>query len=192
MKRFFRFVSLATFVLFVSASVVFAQQQCTDLIDNDADGKADRAGVTEKNLPPDPECKPDTALCEDGTTTCVRNPAATGGTGVNNPAATGGTQQITNLPTEFPLLVKLDNPLGVDKIEDAIAVFMDTVVKIAIPFIVVFFIWSGLSFILAQGNPEKLKKAKAMFWNTVIGTLLILGAWAITDAIVGTINSIAS
>ena len=100
----------------------------------------------------------------------------------------------TNTTTEFPLQVKLQNPLGTKAkdIKDVINLFMDAIIKIAIPFIVVFFIWSGINFILAQGNSEKLKKAKKMFWNTVIGTLLILGAWAITDAIVGTINSIAS
>ena len=64
--------------------------------------------------------------------------------------------------------------------------------KIALPFIVVFFIWSGLSFILARGNPEGIKKAKNMFLYTIIGTLLILGAWAITNAIIGTVNTITS
>ena len=104
------------------------------------------------------------------------------------PAGTPPTSQVS----EFPLQVKLKNPLKVDTVQDAIKLFMDAVVKIAIPFIVVFFIWSGINFILAQGNSKKLEDAKRMFWYTVIGTLLILGAWAITDAIVGTINSIAS
>lgn len=98
----------------------------------------------------------------------------------------------TNSASEFPLQFRLENPLKVNTIQDAISLFMETVVKLAIPFIVVFFIWSGVNFILARGKPEALKKAKAMFWNTVIGTLLILGAWAITDAIVGTVNSIGS
>ena len=94
--------------------------------------------------------------------------------------------------TDVPLRIKLKNPLKVDTLQGAIKIFMDAVIKIAIPFIVVFFIWSGLKFILSRGNPTEIKKAKDMFWYTVIGTLLILGAWAITDAIVGTINSIAT
>ncbi len=88
------------------------------------------------------------------------------------------------------LQIKLKNPLKVDNIGDAITFFLNTLIKIAIPFIVVFFIWAGLKFILAQGKPEELKKARMMFWYTIIGTLLILGAWTIANAIIGTVNSI--
>ncbi|HVY35678.1 MAG TPA: hypothetical protein VG982_00125 [Candidatus Paceibacterota bacterium] len=119
-----------------------------------------------------------------------------------NALTPGAVTPVTSTPTpsvpqtssngDFQLKIKLNNPLKVNSIQDAIQLFMDAVVKIAIPFIVVFFIWAGFRFILARGNKEELKKAKAMFWNTLIGTLLILGAWAITDAIVGTINSIAN
>lgn len=92
----------------------------------------------------------------------------------------------------FDLTIKLKNPLQVETIQEAVRVFMSALVKIAVPFIIVFFIWSGFNFILAQGNPEKIKKAKNMFFNTVIGALLILGAWAITNAIVGTVNSLVN
>lgn len=124
-----------------------------------------------------------------GTTTTTANQQInTNNPQTNTPQA---TSEITGQSTDFPLQVKLENPLKVKTIQGAIKLFMDAVVKIAIPFIVVFFIWSGISFILAQGNATKITAAKNMFWYTVIGTLLILGAWAITDAIVGTINSIA-
>lgn len=102
-------------------------------------------------------------------------------TSTSNPATTG---------SGFALNVKINNPLKVDTVQGAIKLFMDAVLKIAIPLIVIFFIWSGLSFVLARGNPEKIKTAKNMFWYTIIGTLLILGAWTITNAIIGTVNSI--
>jgi hypothetical protein len=95
-------------------------------------------------------------------------------------------------PTDFHLNVKLDNPLKVKTIQGAIQLFMNTVVKIAIPFIIVFFIFAGFKFILARGNSTELQTAKHMFFYTLIGALLIFGAWAITNAIVGTINSISS
>lgn len=120
--------------------------------------------------------------------------ALVGGGKTTNPVP-GGTEDAPqgSQSTDLKLKIKLSNPLGNDNmtIEDAIKKFMNALVKITIPFIVVFFIWSGLSFVLAQGNPEKIKTAKNTFWYTVIGTLLILGAWAITNAIIGTINSIA-
>ncbi len=88
--------------------------------------------------------------------------------------------------------VHLNNPLKVNNIQDAVKFFVNTLIKIAIPFIVVFFIWAGLKFILAQGKPDKITEAKKMFWYTIIGTLLILGAWTITNAIIGTVNSIVN
>ena len=92
----------------------------------------------------------------------------------------------------FNLGVKFSNPLKVNTIQDAIKLFVNAIVRISIPIIVIFFLWSGLSFIFARGNPEKITKARNMFFYTIIGTLLILGAWTITNAIIGTVNSITS
>ncbi len=92
--------------------------------------------------------------------------------------------------SSLDLQVRINNPPKVDTIEGALQLFMSMVLRIAIPFIIVFFIWSGLSFILARGNPDDIKKAKKMFWYTIIGALLILGAVTITNAIIGTVNSI--
>jgi hypothetical protein len=96
-----------------------------------------------------------------------------------------------NQSQSVPLNIHLNNPLsGVSTIPDAINKIVSIVIRVALPIIILFFIWSGLSFIFARGNPEKVKTAKNMFLFTVIGTLLILGAWAITNAIIGTVNAI--
>ncbi len=111
----------------------------------------------------------------------------------DTPSTTTDTKKAVNTPGQasgFLLDVKLQNPLKVNTITEAVAFFVNTLIKIAIPFIVIFFIWAGLQFILARGNAEKIGKAKKMFLYTVIGTLLILGAWTITNAIIGTVNSI--
>lgn len=92
----------------------------------------------------------------------------------------------------FALQVRLQNPLKVNTITDAVQFFVSTLIKIALPFIVIFFIWTGLKFILARGNEKDLIVAKKMFWYTVLGTLLILGAWTIMNAIIGTVNSISN
>ncbi|HWC58040.1 MAG TPA: hypothetical protein VG621_03810 [Candidatus Paceibacterota bacterium] len=108
---------------------------------------------------------------------------------------TPSTTATTTAPssnTGIAVDVHLDNPLKVSTIQDAVQFFVNTLIKVAIPFVVVFFIWSGLKFILAQGNPTKITAAKKMFWYTVIGMLLIFGAWTITNAIIGTVNSIVS
>ena len=107
-----------------------------------------------------------------------------------------GVKSATNDPgvsnANFKIGVKFNNPLKVNTIQDAIKLFVNAIVRLAIPVIVIFFLWSGLSFIFARGNPEKITKARNMFFYTVIGTLLILGAWTITNAIIGTVNSITS
>ncbi len=168
--------------------VPIVANECGDGKDNDGDTKIDKS---------DPQCISG-IWCENGEKTLDCKKKATGddtgatGTGDDTGATCTNQPCIDGDSKGFPLRVKLNNPLKVDTIREAIKLFMDAVVKIAIPFIVVFFIWSGLKFILAQGNPEAIKKAKTMFWYTVIGTLLILGAWGITNAIVGTINAIAS
>lgn len=111
------------------------------------------------------------------------------------PASPAPAPTVTNPSGQasgFLLDVKLQNPLKVSTIGEAIKFFVTTLLKIAIPFIVVFFIWAGLKFILAQGKPDKIKEAKNMFWFTIIGTLLILGAYTITNAIIGTINSVVN
>lgn len=110
-------------------------------------------------------------------------------------SVTQGCDPRTGCPptaTGFKLGIKLNNPLKVSTIQEAIKFFLNTIMKIALPFIVVFFIWSGLKFILARGNPKAIEEAKNMFLYTIIGTLLILGAWAITNAIIGTVNTITS
>jgi hypothetical protein len=112
-----------------------------------------------------------------------------GAAGLPASTATAGAAQNTSVP----LNIHLNNPLsGVSTIPDAINKILSIVIRIALPLIIVFFIWSGLSFIFARGNPEKVKAAKNMFLYTVIGTLLILGAWVITNAIIGTVNAIIS
>lgn len=87
---------------------------------------------------------------------------------------------------------QLKNPLKVNTIQEAIKVIVNAIVRIAIPILVIFYIWSGLSFIFARGRPEEINKAKNMFFYTIIGTLLILGAWTIVNIVIGTVNSIIS
>ncbi len=108
---------------------------------------------------------------------------------VVNPNPTTNNTTVSQNPG---LNIHLNNPLKVNTITDAISLFMSIIIRIALPLIIIFFIWAGLSFILARGNPTKIETAKRMFFYTVIGTMLILGAWVITNAIIGTVNVIMS
>lgn len=118
-------------------------------------------------------------------------------TDANHPCQTPDTTPCVPAPEQnssgFDLNVKLENPLHeTTTIPQALALIMRAVFKIAIPVIVFFFLWTGLSYILALGKPEKLKDVHKMFLWTVIGTLLVLGAYTITNILIGTINTIVN
>ncbi len=53
-----------------------------------------------------------------------------------------------------------------------------------------FIIYVGFSFITAQGNKDKLSKAKDAMWYTLLGAAVILGAFVISKAIGGTVEQI--
>jgi hypothetical protein len=88
---------------------------------------------------------------------------------------------------------KIGNPLGQngpDNLPDFIARVLQTVVKIGATVVVFFVIYSGFLFVTAQGNEEKLKKAKQAFLYTMIGAAILLGAQLIALVISGTINNL--
>ena len=63
-------------------------------------------------------------------------------------------------------------------------------IQIGIPFSAVSFIWVGFTFVTANGDEGKITKAKEAFTWTVIGTMILVGAWALATAIQGTIESL--
>ncbi len=157
-------------------------------------------GITEFTVPPPTTTStspttptgPISGTPQTGTVTTGTPQTGTGGTFTPQTSTSTASGSASGAGGGILLDVKLQNPLKVNDIQSAIKFFVDTLIKIAIPFIVVFFIWAGLKFILAQGKPDKITEAKKMFWYTIIGTLLILGAWTITNAIIGTVNSITN
>ena len=101
----------------------------------------------------------------------------------NNPAPTG--VEVTN---------GIKNPLG-DNITDIpsfITTILNFVLFIAVPIIALAIIYTGFLFVTAQGNSEKLKKAKTTLLYTIIGAALLLGSYVIAQAIKGTVDDIKS
>ncbi|KKR80352.1 MAG: hypothetical protein UU28_C0042G0010 [Parcubacteria group bacterium GW2011_GWD2_40_9] len=73
------------------------------------------------------------------------------------------------------------NPLGT-------AALSELAIEIGIPIAALFIIYSGLMFVTARGNEEKLKKAKTGLMWSLGGTAILLGAWAITEVLKDTIE----
>lgn len=98
----------------------------------------------------------------------------------------------------FPVLfagaatAQLTSPTpGIASFEAFVLKILEIVVKIGIPVATIFLVLAGFKFLTAQGDTTKLKEAKASFVWAVVGTAVLLGAWALATAIKGTVDAIA-
>lgn len=92
-------------------------------------------------------------------------------------------------PSSGSKVILLDNPLGSTKsFSQLIANIADLAVKIGIPIAVIFIIYSGLLFVTARGNEEKLKTAKTSITWAIIGTAILVGAKIIAEVVQSTIE----
>jgi hypothetical protein len=83
----------------------------------------------------------------------------------------------------------LTNPLKAKTFSALVESIAKLAAEIGIPIAAIFIIYSGLLFVTARGNEEKLKSAKKTFMWAMIGTAILLGAWVIAKAISTTIKS---
>jgi hypothetical protein len=87
--------------------------------------------------------------------------------------------------------IKLVNPLGSTKtLPELIDGILRIVLTIGIPLIALMIIYSGFKFVMAQGNPKELEEARRNLLYVLIGAGILLGAYVIAEAVVGTINAI--
>ncbi len=89
----------------------------------------------------------------------------------------------------------LQNPLGENGDIDIVAFLQKlfkVMVKIALPFLILFAIYSGFLFVEARGNTDKLEVAKKNFLYVIIGAFIIFGAWMIATVLKGTIDDISA
>lgn len=86
---------------------------------------------------------------------------------------------------------KICNPLKTgDNIEAFFLKLIDVAIAIGSVLAIIFLIYAGFLFVTAQGNEEKLRKAKSAFLWTVIGIAVLLGAKVIQAVIAGTVASL--
>jgi len=107
-------------------------------------------------------------------------------------SAEGGTGDGGGTSTN--VTVKIENPLdsGIETLPDFIEAVIKIVLIVGIPIVALAIIYTGFLFVSAQGNPEKLTKAKKALVYTLIGAVLLLGAFVIANAISETVDEIKS
>lgn len=86
------------------------------------------------------------------------------------------------------------NPLnlpGINTISEFIRVILENIViPIGAVVSVFFIIYAGFLYVVARGNPAAISKAHQALLNALIGTVIILGSWAISKAIEGTVDQL--
>lgn len=83
------------------------------------------------------------------------------------------------------------NPLGSSStLSSMISNIAKYAVQIGATVAVVMIVMSGYKFVTAGGDIKKLDEAKKMFFGTVVGTAILVGAWAIATAVQTTINAL--
>ena len=117
--------------------------------------------------------------------------AGTGGANSSTGAGTGGSNSFSSGGAGSGSGA-INNPLGssATNLTQLILRVTDAATSFLLIISVIFFLWTGLQFLLAQGNETKIQDAKRAFWNTVIGTGVVLAAKLIVQIISNTISKI--
>jgi len=82
------------------------------------------------------------------------------------------------------------NPLKVKTVSAVFKAVFKMVAEIGAVALAIMIIYTGFLFVLAQGNETELQKAKSSLQWVLIGGALVLGAWALSEAIGTTIEGL--
>lgn len=99
-----------------------------------------------------------------------------------NSTVGGGTQLVST---------KIQNPIRYNNFYEFVSAVIEVIVEILMPFVVLMFVWTGFMFVKAQGNKTEIDTAKTALVWTVLGTFVLLGAWAFAQIIGNTVTQIA-
>lgn len=93
-------------------------------------------------------------------------------------------------PTDTCLPGEICNPIAAGSLSGLLIAILGIARDIGFIVGIFFIIYAGFLFVTAQGNEEKLKKAKNAFLWSVIGMAILLGAQIFANAIQETISNL--
>ncbi|MFA5841855.1 MAG: pilin [Candidatus Paceibacterota bacterium] len=85
---------------------------------------------------------------------------------------------------------KLCNPIGSTSLSAFLGKIADAVLKVGVPIAAIFIIFAGFKFVTAAGDEKAIKDAKQIFWYTIIGTAILLGASLLAKVLTTTVAQI--
>jgi hypothetical protein len=83
----------------------------------------------------------------------------------------------------------LQNPLQYTTVGGLVNGFLQIFSYVAVLFAVLMLIWVGLQFVLARGNPERMKVLKSWLLWIVIGAAIVIGARIIVSVVINTLGA---
>jgi len=116
----------------------------------------------------------------------ITSPSSFDDPGINSPRPDSGI----NDGPKSQVLPKITNPLKKEfsDIPSLIKGLVDIILRLATILAVLALVWVGLKFILAQGNPTEIAKARQALWWVIIGIAILFGAQIIVEIIKGTLS----
>ena len=83
------------------------------------------------------------------------------------------------LAVNFAYGRKIATPNADTDIASALETLVDGFVKVVLPIIVLAYVYVGFKFIMSQGEPEGIKKAKEALFDVTLGTVILVAGAAI-------------
>jgi hypothetical protein len=83
----------------------------------------------------------------------------------------------------------IKNPLASNSVSGILTNIMNLVATVGAIVVVFFIIYSGFKFVTARGNETEVTKAKDIFYATIIGGAILLGADVIANVVVNTVKA---
>lgn len=80
------------------------------------------------------------------------------------------------------------NPIVFGSVQGLVTAIVQALIVMLIPIVVFFVIFAGFKYVTARGNPNDIKQANQALMYAIIGGVIIIGAFAITQIVVNTVN----
>lgn len=84
----------------------------------------------------------------------------------------------------------ITNPLASKTFEQLVLSLSQIITYIGVPIAALFIIYSGLKFVTARGNEDKINDAKNGLLWAIVGTGILIGAWVIVRILESTVKSL--
>lgn len=100
----------------------------------------------------------------------------------------------TSVPPTTVTPIKIDIPNPTNAGSDLMSVLVTLLNKVVMPIaavaVVVWIVWAGFGYVIANGNPTKIEKAHQRLLYALIGAGILLGAAAISAVVERTVKGL--